>query len=253
MAPAIHSPSRLRILSATIPCRRSGASVGHAQLSLVEHALCPLDPSASLGGPYVHDSRYWFTDQNRHRKEARVHIACPDGLSPSDEFYLWGLLSLTFSQAKPTPDFFATPYYCLRHLECIDPEGHSGGKNYALFRSAISRLSTVSYRNDHFYDPIRGEHRSVGFGFLSYSLPLDPASSRAWRIAWDPIFFEFCAAAAGALHSTSQSTAHLIRPPVASTSCSASFSGVWMSRRLSTCGNSPSRHSASLPAMRTQN
>jgi hypothetical protein len=32
-----------------------------------------------------------------------------------------------------------------------------------------------------------------------YSLPLDPGSSRAWRFAWDPIFFEFCSAAAGAL------------------------------------------------------
>ena len=72
-------------------------------------------------------------------------------------------------------------------------------KNYDLFRSAISRLSTVSYRNDHFYDPIRGEHRDVGFGFLSYSLPLDPGSSRAWRFAWDPIFFEFCSALRGAL------------------------------------------------------
>ena len=53
-------------------------------------------------------SRYWYTDQNRHRKEARVRIACPDGLSPTDEFYLWGLLSLTFSQAKPSADFYAT-------------------------------------------------------------------------------------------------------------------------------------------------
>jgi hypothetical protein len=200
MAPAPDSPPRLRLLTAAFTSSNANVpSVGHAQLSLVEHSLCPLDASASLGGPYIHDSCYWYTDQNRHRKQARVRIACPDGLSASDEFYLWGLLSLTFSQPKPTPDFFATPYYCLRHLECIDPEGRSGGKNYSLFRSAISRLSTVSYRNDHFYDPVRGEHRDVGFGFLSYSLPLDPASSRAWRVAWDPIFFEFCAAAAGAL------------------------------------------------------
>ena len=199
MAPTPDSPPRLHLVTAAFTRNVDVPSVGHAQLSLVEHALCPLDAASSLGQPIIHDTRYWYTDQNRHRKEARVRIACPDGLSPTDEFYLWGLLSLTFSQSKPTPDFYATPYYCLRHLECIDPEGHSGGKNYALFRSAISRLSTVSYRNDHFYDPIRGEHRDVGFGFLSYSLPLDPASSRAWRIAWDPIFFEFCSAAAGAL------------------------------------------------------
>ena len=47
-------------------------------------------------------------------KEARARIACPDGLSPTDEFYLWGLLSLTFSRPLPSPDFYATPYYCLR-------------------------------------------------------------------------------------------------------------------------------------------
>ena len=176
------------------------ASVGRAQLSLVEHALCPIDANATLAGPLIHESRYWFSDKNRHRKEARVRIACPDGLSPTDEFYLWGLLSLTFAQAQPAADFYATPYYCLRQLGCIDRhENRSGSKNYTLFRAAVSRLSTVSYRNDHFYDPIRAEHRDVGFGFLSYSLPLDPGSSRAWRIAWDPIFFELCQAVAGSL------------------------------------------------------
>ncbi len=39
----------------------------------------------------------------------------------------------------------------------------------------------------------------MGFGFLSYSLPLDPDSSRAWRFTWDPIFYEFCQAVRGAL------------------------------------------------------
>jgi len=175
-------------------------SLGHAQLSLVEHALCPLDVASTLGRTFVFETEYAFSDENRHRKKAKVRVACPDGLSPTDEFYLWGLLSLTFSQPNPSADFFATPYYCLRHLGCIDPTGEkTGGKNYAMFRAAIRRLAMVSYRNDHFYDPLRGEHRDVGFGFLSYSLPLDPASSRAWRFAWDPIFFEFCQAASGSL------------------------------------------------------
>ncbi len=166
---------RLRVLAATFPTGGRAASLGRAQLSLVEHALCPLNAATSLGGPNIHESRYWYTDQNRHRKQARVRVACPDGLSPTDEFYLWGLLSLTFSQPRPSADFYATPYYCLRQLGYIGPrEAKTGGKNYVLFRSAISRLSTVSYRNDHFYDPLRGEHRDVGFGFLSYSLPLDP-------------------------------------------------------------------------------
>jgi len=199
MAASPNSTPRLRIVSAAIGGTGRGTSLGHAQLSLVEHALCPLDASF-LGQPLIHDTRYWYTDKNHHRKEARVRIASPDGLSPTDEFYLWGLLSLTFSQPAPSADFYATPYYCLRQLGCIAPhDAASGGRNYALFRAAIGRLATVSYRNDHFYDPVRGEHRQVGFGFLSYSLPVDPASSRLWRFAWDPIFFEFCSAAAGSL------------------------------------------------------
>jgi hypothetical protein len=199
MSSSPDSPARLRLVSATFTPERRGASVGHAQLSLVEHALCPLDAS-SLGQPLFHETRYWYTDKNHHRKEARVRIACPDGLSPTDEFYLWGLLSLTFSQPAPSPNFYATPYYCLRQLGCIAPhDAGSGGRNYALFRAAIGRLATVSYRNDHFYDPVRGEHRRVGFGFLSYSLPVDATSSRVWRFAWDPIFFEFCSVAASSL------------------------------------------------------
>ncbi|MGA2035748.1 MAG: hypothetical protein ABSG68_26165 [Thermoguttaceae bacterium] len=106
-------------------------------------------------------------DGNRHRKEARVRVTCPDGLSPADEFLLWGLLSLTFSQPRPTADFYATLYYCLRRLGSLDTTANRGSRNYDLFRSSIGRLSTVAYRNDHFYDPIRGEHRDVGFGFLS--------------------------------------------------------------------------------------
>jgi hypothetical protein len=172
---------------------------GHAQLSLVEHALCPLDALNSLGQSFIFKTEYAFTDQNRHRRNAKVQVACPEGLTPTDEFYLWGLLSLTFSQPQPTLDFFATPYYCLRQLGCINAVTNRGSFNYILFRNAIRRLSAVSYRNDHFYDPIRGEHREVGFGFLSYSLPLDPTSSRTWRFAWDPIFFEFCQAVSGAL------------------------------------------------------
>ena len=193
-------PERGSLSPRSTPLRPGRAYLGHAQLSLVEHALCPLDATASLGGSPIHETRYWYTDEHRHRKEARVRVAYPDGLSPTDELYLWGLLSLTFSQPKPSADFYATPYYCLRQLGCIDrQEARTGGKRFMLFRNAISRLSTVSYRNDHFYDPVRGEHRDVGFGFLSYSLPIDPASSRAWRFAWDPIFFEFCQAVAGAL------------------------------------------------------
>ncbi len=174
------------------------ARTGLGELTLVEHSLCPLDSRRSLAGPVVHQSGYYFTDGNRHRRKASVEVRCPLGLSALDEFYLWGLLALTFSQPEPSLNFVATPHYCLRKLDRIDQHGKRGGRQYQRFEAAIERLSTVSYKNDNFYDPIRSEHRRVSFGFLSYSLPIDPNSSRAWRIAWDPIFFEFCQA--GSLH-----------------------------------------------------
>ena len=81
-----------------------------------------------------------------------------------------------------------------------------GGKSYRLFREALRRLSAVRYQNDGFFDPIRREHRAVSFGLLSYSLPLAPDSSRAWRILWDPLFFEYFhgdnGAGLGASHQT---------------------------------------------------
>ena len=172
---------------------------GRAQLTLVEHALCPIDASAGLREGLVHRTEFFYVDANRHRRTASARVVCPFGLSPGDEFYLWGLIALTLSQPDPSVEFHATPHYCLGELGVIDGAKGRGGKNYALFRQAITRLAAVTYLNDHFYDPVRGEHREVAFGVLSYSLPADPASSRAWRIVWDPIFFEFCRASGGAL------------------------------------------------------
>jgi hypothetical protein len=167
-------------------------------LTLVEHALCPLDGQTSLQANLVHQCEYYFTDSARHQRKASARVDCPRGLSASDEFFLWGLLALALSQPEPTFDYYATPHYCLTRLGCISP-GSKGGKSYALFRQAIARLSAVLYQNDRFFDPIRREHRAVSFGFFSYSLPLDPDSSRAWRIVWDPLFFEFCQATGGQL------------------------------------------------------
>lgn len=176
------------------PSRRYGI----AQLSLIEHALCPLDTRQSLQAGLLHSVGYDFTDKHRNRKSARASVACPFGLSPNDELYLYGLLSLTFAQSEPTPEFYATPHWCLRQLGIVDPTADQG-KRYAIFRDALRRLAGVVYENDRFYDPIRGEHRDVAFGFLKYSLPIDPESSRAWHIAWDPQFFKYCKAAAGSL------------------------------------------------------
>ena len=179
---------------------RGGA--GRAQLTLVEHALCPLDTDVALTEGLTHRSEFFYLDGNRHQQKATAKVVCPFGLSPGDELYLWGLIALTLFQREPSVEFYATPHYCLNQLGIISRgtgQGGRGGKNYALFRQAITRLAAVTYLNDHFYDPVRGEHRSVAFGFLSYSLPSDPASSRAWRFVWDPIFFEFCQAASGSL------------------------------------------------------
>ena len=77
--------------------------------------------------------------------------------------------------------------------------GTKGGRNYELFRDAIRRLSAVSYQNNGFYDPVRAEHREVAFNFLSYSLPIEPKSCRAWRLVWNPIFFEMCLATGSTL------------------------------------------------------
>ena len=174
-------------------------SIGAGQLSLIEHALCPLAPRTSAAGGWVHESQYAYTDLHRQRRTALVRVICPLGLTPSDEFYLWGLLALTLSQPQPGPEFHATPHYCLRQLGIIDQQARRGGRQYAQFAQALERLSAVTYQNDGFYDPLRREHRRVGFGFLSYSLPLDPQSSRAWRIVWDGVFLELAAAVGGHL------------------------------------------------------
>ena len=172
--------------------------LARAQLTLVEHALCPLDAERSLTPNYLHETHVRFTDRSGKRREATARVGALDGLSAHDEFYLWGLLSLALAQPEPSADLRATPYYCLRQLGVIG-NGKSGGREFELFRAALKRLAGVRYQNDHFYDSVRGEHREVSFGFLNYSLPLNTDSMRAWRFAWDPIFFELASATGGAL------------------------------------------------------
>ena len=173
-------------------------STGRAQLSLIEHALCPLDASQSLWPQFCFQTQYFYSDQKQKRKKATVRVGAIDGLSPHDELYLWGLLSLALSQREPTPEFMATPYFCLRKVAAINANKR-GGREFKLFREAIRRLAGIRYQNDAFFDPIRAEHRQVSFGLLNYSLPLNDDSSRAWRFAWDPIFFELCHAAGSTL------------------------------------------------------
>ncbi|MBM3970834.1 MAG: hypothetical protein FJ302_13400 [Planctomycetes bacterium] len=180
------------------PHSHRSLSTANAQLSLVEHALCPLDSEVSLKPNFIFETSYFFTDKSRNRKKAAVRIGGLEGLSAHDELYLWGLLSLAISQTEPSAEFMATPYFCLRRLGIIGGS-NKGGREFELFRAAIKRLAGIRYQNDYFYDPIRGEHRAVSFGFLSYTLPLGDDSGRAWRFVWDSLFFELARATGGAL------------------------------------------------------
>lgn len=172
---------------------------GRGQLTLIEHALCPLDQRRSLVANLVHETAHRFADPQRHSRHAHATVFSPAGLSAHDEFYLWGLLALTLSQHHPDPEFCATPHYCLRQLGIFDSASSRGGKQYQQFAQAVERLSLVRYRCDHFYDPVRAERRKVGFGFFSYTMPLDLESGRAWRFSWDRVFFDMVVAAGGSL------------------------------------------------------
>lgn len=196
MAKQKHQATKGQAVTTTMPRRQDDR--GMSQLTLVEHALCPLDRRVALCENLRHESEYRYVDAAGHRQTAQVVVHCPAGLSAGDEYYLWGLLALTFAQPDPRPEFHATPHFCLRKLGLICPDS-KGGKSYRLFRDALRRLSAVHYQNEQFFDPIRREHRVVSFGLLSYSLPMDAESPRAWRIVWDAMFFEFCKAAGGQL------------------------------------------------------
>jgi len=184
-----------RISSAVIPHEnRRELRTGLAQLSLVEHALCQLDTRESLRPAQRFETGFFYTDHAGARQFADVQVGAALGFSPADEYYLWGLLALTFNQPQPTRVFHATPYYCLRKLGFGD-----SGKHYAEFRGALTRIAGLSYACSAFYDPVRKERRRVGFQFLSYSLPLTDDSARAWEFTWNEAFFEHCAATGGKL------------------------------------------------------
>ena len=178
---------------------KSTSRLGLGQLTLVEHALCAADPKRSLSYNYEHKVTYAFFDKQHRRQQAHAHVWCPAGLSPHDEFYLWGLLALTLAQPQTDGQLLATPHFCLRRLGVIDQHSKRGGRQYRQFAHVLQRLSAVTYQNDAFYDPLRAEHRRVSFGFFSYSLPLDVASGRSWRIVWNPLFWELAQATGGHL------------------------------------------------------
>ena len=79
--------------------------MGVGQLTLVEHALCPLDNRTSLRENLRHVCQYRYSDANGCSQTARVAVHCPLGLSSGDEFYLWGLLALTFRRPNHAVSF----------------------------------------------------------------------------------------------------------------------------------------------------
>ena len=87
---------------------QSRKTTGIGQLSLVEHALCPLDARKSLVENLVFDSKYSFTSSSGERSTAMARVFCPLGLSAADELYLWGLLALTLIQPDPPPALYAS-------------------------------------------------------------------------------------------------------------------------------------------------
>ncbi len=180
-----HAPTDSRVM------KSASRPLGVGQLSLVEHSLCPLETHSALGPNLVHAVQYHYTDAQRRRQVANVRVFAPLGLTSGDELYLWGLLALTLSQPNSDGCLFATPHWCLRQLGLIDSQTRRGGRQYQQFSAAIERLSVVSYLSDACYDPNQAEYRRVSFGFLSYSLPVNPNSCRAWRIVWNPVFFSF--------------------------------------------------------------
>lgn len=192
------APSAPAWYSNAVNRKTSLTATGLAQLTLVEHSLCPLDRSVSLQPGLTHQTRFSYSSGGQ-RQVGNATLHLPLGFSTSDEFYLWGLLALTLRQPDGEAHLAATPHYCLRQLGVINTQSRRGGKNYEQFRESLKRLAAASYQCDRFYDPLRQEHCQVAFGFLSYRLPLDSAASRLWHFYWDPVFFELCAAQGGRL------------------------------------------------------
>ena len=163
---------------------------GISQMTLVEHSLCPLQPPS---GPFVHTPRFEFFEGKRKRS-ATATIDCRRGLRPEDDAYLWALLANALREPEPQLVTYVGVRYLLRSVGLS-----SSGRSTELLRQILFRLGGVRYSNDHFYDPVKQERRSVDFSFLSTDIPRNTDSFRPWRIAWDPLFFEFVQAWGGFL------------------------------------------------------
>lgn len=164
---------------------------GHAQLSVIETALWPLDPSI-VDGP-VWQTAYDFGSR-KSRQRANVRVFSPLGFQPTDNYPLWALLSLTFDKCGDEPLLLTNPNYCLDYL------GYThGGSGRRLLFDQLDRLAAVSYHNDNFYNPLTQTFQRVAFGFFSIWIPRDLDSEESWGIQWDPQFYKLSRATGGSL------------------------------------------------------
>ena len=111
-----------------------GAAIaGLAQLSLVEHAVCPRDVKVSLRDGFRYITGFFYGPSGR-RRFANVTLTAAHGLSPGDGFLLGGVLALTLADRDGGIEFWAMPHYCLRRLGCIGDGATKGGGNCEAFR-----------------------------------------------------------------------------------------------------------------------
>lgn len=88
--------STLIAKAVTSKAKQRRALNGIGQLTLVEHALCPLGTVQVGGEPLSHRTSFQYVSKNGKRETAHAAISAAFGLFPGDEFFLWGLLGLTF-------------------------------------------------------------------------------------------------------------------------------------------------------------
>ena len=119
------------------------------QLSMVEHALCPLDSRKSLEVGQVFKTGYFYTNAKRQRVRSNVEVISPLGLSAVDEFNLWGMLALTLANKETEGNLFATRYYILSQLGAIDSGSRRGGRQYAELTVSLERRNLVRVWSGH--------------------------------------------------------------------------------------------------------
>ncbi len=164
--------------------------LGYAQLSVIETALSPLDPS--LLEQSFFETQYSYTDAAGDRQKANVKVGYAfEPLKPNDDFILWSLLSLTLRHSD-NHVLTATPYWLLKNLGMF-----TGGHQYQVLRDAVERLSQLLYHNSGFYNPLTQQHERWQFAFFGSHLPVSLDADRLWKLVWNQPFIEASRATGG--------------------------------------------------------